>query len=330
MTDAMILHRHAAPADMADTAPLVSFDTAEMTARFPDEPFRIGHALASHPLFTIPRLAELAATLPRDQVEMTEAAVTVETRFGDVKIIDAPADEVVRRIESGHAWMVLKRVERDPAYAALLREMLDAVARGAGFADCDEAGFYDLQGFVFVSSPRAVTPFHFDPEENMFVQIRGRKAFHQYDNRDRAILSDEELEISPSKHRNLSFDTAYDARKTSFHLVPGEGCFVPHLWPHWVETFDETSISMAFTWKSPAADRLNTLLQANGLLRHLGLPQASPGLRPGLDGAKVAGYRALRAAIAPMRRSEGLRRTLRGLLFGRQANYYYGKDDGAA
>ena len=80
--------------------------------------------------------------------------------------------------------MVLKRVERDPAYAALLREMLDDVARGAGFADCDEAGFYDLQGFIFVTSPRAETPFHYDPEENKFVQIRGRKAFHQYDNRD--------------------------------------------------------------------------------------------------------------------------------------------------
>jgi hypothetical protein len=330
MTDALTLDRSPATAAPAATGALVSFDADELATRFPNEPFRLRHALSSHPLFTIPRLAELARTLPRDQVEMTEAAVKVETRFEDVKIIDAPADEVVRRIESGHAWMVLKRVERDPAYAALLREMLDDVARGAGFADCDEAGFYDLQGFIFVTSPRAVTPFHYDPEENMFVQIRGRKAFHQYDNRDRSILSDEDLEISPSKHRNLTFDPAFDTRKVSFHLEGGEGCFVPHLWPHWVETFDDLSISMAFTWKSPAADRLNTLLQANGLLRHLGLPQASPGIRPALDSAKVAGYRAMRAAIAPLRRSEGMRRALRGLLFGRKANYYYGKDGEAA
>lgn len=329
MTDALSLDRTSIKDPRPVPQPLVRFDPAEMAEKFPREPFRLSHGLSSHPLFSIPRLAELARFLPRDQVEMTEAATHVETRFEHVKIIDAPADEVVRRIEDGNAWMVLKRVERDPAYAGLLREMLDEVARGAGFRDCDDAGFYDLQGFIFVTSPRAVTPFHYDPEENIFVQVRGRKAFHQYDNRDRSILSDEDLEISPSKHRNLTFDPAYNRRRTSFLLEGGDGCFVPHLWPHWVETFDDLSISMAFTWKSPAADRLNTLLRANGLLRHLGFPQLPPAMRPGLDTAKVIGYRVLRTAVEPLRRSEGLRRGLRALLFGRKANYYYGKDDAA-
>jgi len=33
------------------------------------------------------------------------------------------------------------------------------------------------------------------------------------------------------------------------------------------------------------------------------------------------------AVIDPLRKSEGVRRALRGLIYGRQANYYYGKEE---
>ena len=38
---------------------------------------------------------------------------------------------------------------------------------------------------------------------------------------------------------------------------------------------------------------------------------------------KVAAFAAGQAVVAPLRRSEAMRRRLRALLFGRQANYYY-------
>jgi len=48
---------------------------------------------------------------------------------------------------------------------------------------------------------------------------------------------------------------------------------------------------------------------------------------PAMDGIKVAAHDTMRAVIDPLRKSEGVRRALRGLIYGRQANYYYGKEE---
>ena len=62
-------------------------------------------------------------------------------------------------------------------------------------------------------------------------------------------------------------------------------------------------------------------------LRHFGLPQRAPGVSPAMDGIKVAAHDAMRAVIDPLRKSEGMRRLLRGAIYGKKANYYYGKDE---
>jgi hypothetical protein len=65
----------------------------------------------------------------------------------------------------------------------------------------------------------------------------------------------------------------------------------------------------------------------NGTLRRFGLPQKPPGLSPTMDGAKIVAHDAMRMVIDPLRKSEGMRRVLRGLIYGRKANYYYGKTE---
>jgi hypothetical protein len=302
---------------------IISIHAGDLAGRYPTEPFALSHGLSGHPLFTLPALADLARRLPRDRVEYNSGKVSPGVRPEDVPMIDLPPDEVVRRIEQENAWMVLKRVETQADYRMLLRTALEQIAQARGFNSCEAAGFRDIQGFIFVSSAHATTPFHFDPEENFFVQIHGRKAFHIFDNRDGSVLPDRELEMSPDRHRNAHYDATLEAKAKVFEMGPGDGMFVPHLWPHWVRTFDSHSISMAITWKSPQAERLNTLLRANGLLRRFGLAQARPGRHRLLDTIKVVAYRSGRMAVEPLRRSETMRRRLRGLLFGKSANYYY-------
>jgi Cupin-like domain len=292
---------------------LIDATRDDLAERFPRAPFATRHSLAAHPLFALPSLIELARALPRDRVEYNAGDLDPGVRPQDIPTLDMPADEVLRRLETCNAWMVLKRVETVPAYRALLEEALTGVARRLGHTDAAAAG------------ANATTPFHFDPEENFFVQIRGPKFFHIFDNTDRSLVPEEELEMSPSKHRNTPYRPEFEARGQVFALKPGDGIFVPHLWPHWVRTGDEMSVSMAITWKSPRAERLNTLLRANGVLRGLGLPQPRPGAWPLLDAAKVLAYRSANTALEPLRRSEGMRHILRTLFFGRAANYYYGE-----
>ncbi|MEP0320975.1 cupin-like domain-containing protein [Bauldia litoralis] len=289
---------------------------------FPAEPFRIRHSLADHPFLTLDALAGLAGRLDRDRVEYNSGKLQPNQPPDEVPGLDlAPAD-VVRQIETCGAWMVLKNVETVPEYAALIRDALADARAAIGGADDD--GMTDFQGFIFVSSANGVTPFHIDYEENFFVHLHGEKFMHVFDNRDRALVSEPDLETFPGKHRNLSYLADFEERATVYRFEPGEGMFLPYTWPHWVRTGSDWTISMAITWKSPRDIRMNRLYLANAMLRKLRLPQPAPGRYPAYDSAKVIALATLQAVVNPLRRSEGMRRRLRALLFGRRANYYYG------
>ncbi len=305
------------------TTYLLEADATDLGLSFPSRPFATRHRLSASPLLQLAALVDLAQSLPGDRIEYNGNKARHGVAPDQQPMITLPPAEVIARIETAGAWMVLKRVETVPAYRALLEEALLGVARQRGFADLKSAGFEDIQGFIFVSSANSTTPFHTDAEENLFVQIKGRKFFHIFDNADRTLVSDADLEINAAKHRNLPYKPEFEARAQVFEMEGGDGMFTPHLWPHWVRTGDEFSISMAITWKSPPVIRMNKLLAANGILRNIGLPQVAPGKRPALDALKVGIYTAARACIEPLRASEKLRRTLRGLIFGQNANYFY-------
>ena len=284
------------------------------------KPFPVRHTLAGHRLFTLPRLIELAQKMPRDKIEYNagdlEPGQTAET----TPRLDMTPGEVISRIENHNAWMVIKHVHLVPAYNDILTSFLDDA-----FAACGMSGqpYSHLEGFVFVSSANATTPFHVDAEENILVQIRGKKTVHIFDNDDRALVSEENMEISPSRYRNQTYHASYEERASIFHLEPGDGVHIPYLAPHWVHTGEDYSVSMAMTWKTPRVERLNKIRLMNGTLRHYGFAQKPPGVSPVMDQLKVAVHDGARMIIDPLRKSETARRVLRRVLYGKKANYYY-------
>jgi hypothetical protein len=286
---------------------------------FLKKPFMLKHTLADHPLFALPRLVELAKSLPRDSIEYNSGKVSVGVKPEDVPKIDMAAEDVIRSIEKSNAWMVIKFVERDPAYKTLLEGFVREANEAAGRNPSDYA---DLQGFIFVSSAKATTPFHNDNEENILIQIKGDKFVRTFDNDDRKLISEEAMEISPSVHRNKHYEEWYEQRATLHALKPGDAVHMPYTIPHWVSTGDTYSISMAMTWKTPEVLRLNKIRLMNGTLRRYGLPQRPPGASRWADAAKVFVHDAMRAILDPIRKSETVRRVLRGLIYGKKANYY--------
>ncbi len=87
---------------------------------FPLRPFAIRHRLVDHPLFTLPRIIELLRVLPRDQIETNSGQVQIGQDPNKMPLLDMEPDEIIRRLETANAWMVLKRVETDPAYRQTL------------------------------------------------------------------------------------------------------------------------------------------------------------------------------------------------------------------
>ncbi|MGE3989219.1 cupin-like domain-containing protein [Pseudorhodoplanes sp.] len=298
-------------------------DTAALTHAFPHMPFGLRHRFAGNPLLTLPKLAELVRELPRDRIEYNSGKAAISQRPETTPTLDLEPEAIVHNIESAGAWMVLKSVEQDEAYRVLIEDALMEVARMRGHHSLKAAGFEDIRGFIFVSSANSTTPFHADADENFFFQVHGDKFFHVYDNRDRSIASEEALESSAIRHRNLPYEAKFDAKCTTYRLQPGDGVFVPYQWPHWVRTADRYSISLSLTWKSDEVRRRNDIFAVNSMLRSVGMPQNPPGMNPALDTAKVAVFRAASAAVEPLRRNEGMRRAIRRLVKGRDANYYY-------
>lgn len=297
-------------------------DAASFTSAFPHTTFAIRHELANNPLFTLPRLLELQARMPRDRIEFNSGKVNITQDPDSTPMVDLSPDEIIRRIETCSAWMVLKSVEEDPEYRALIDQVLLSVVKANGYNSLAEAGFHDIRGFIFVSSPNSITPFHADNENNIFVQIHGGKRFHVYDNRDNSVASEEAIEHVLIKHRNLKFDPSFDAKGVHYELSPGDGIFVPYQWPHWVGTTDGYSISMAITWKTDDILWRNDVLTVNSMLRSIGMPQSAPGHSKALDAVKVTTLRSVKAVVDPLRKNETMRRVLRRLVLGRRANYY--------
>ncbi len=292
---------------------LIEIAEGSVGETMPLRTFRLTHRLADHPLFKLDRLARLAASLPAEQIEFN-GPVTPGQDPQATPSNGLSAEETVRRIEECKSWMVLKNVEHDPDYKALLDACLDEVAEQTGGV---MGGALKRQAFIFVTSPGNVTPLHTDPEYNFLLQIRGSKHMSLFDQRDRAIVSEEDLEMYPGKHRNLPYRDDFEARATQQQIEPGEAIFVPLFDPHWVRNGPDASVSFSITWHTATSLRLVKLSYVNAVLRKLGLPQAPAGAHKALDAVKVAAYDLLRPIYDATKTFVGDRRKAVAIVFGR-------------
>jgi hypothetical protein len=264
----------------------IELDQAAFAETFGRSPARVGHTLAGEPLLSVAALGSLAESLPASSVEHNLGNLPPVVPGGAAPSADLSPGEIARGIESNGCWMVLKNIEQQPAYRALLDRALDDVDNAIGTL---EGGMRQREGFIFLSSPGSVTPSHTDPEHNLLLQIRGSKcmevgSFPDAETRERV------LENQLGGHRNLDW-MPVDAQP--YELTPGCGIYVPVHAPHCVRNGDEVSVSLSITFRTPLAKRLERAVAFNARLRRLGIRPALPGQRPAVDSAKALTMRTL-------------------------------------
>ncbi len=293
---------------------LLDIDRDTFARDFPERGFLIRHRLVNHPLFDIARLVALARELP---------AGLAEYNAGDLRPGQDPAatpsnglsvEETVARIEECRSWLVLKHVERVPEYKALLDACLDEVYPLLGGK---LTGMHTRAAFIFITSPGGVTPFHFDPEHNFLLQVRGQKTMHQFDRHDRSVLpasAIEEIYLNPTRHRNQPFRDEFQSKAQTFTLHPGDGLFVPVNAPHWVQNGPEVSVSFSITFYSDQIEREVRLHKLNGWMRRrLHINPSPVGQSPWVDRVKHGGLMTLRGLRKlPVAVSQSARGLLRG------------------
>lgn len=258
---------------------------------YPEIPHKIAHDLGDHSLLTFEALAKLAEALPVDSIEYN---------FADLPIgIDDKPDptgltigETIRNIEKTGSWAAIKNIEQVPAYAELLHSLLAEIRPEI---EAKTGAMQKLQGFVFVTSPGGVTPYHFDPEHNILLQIRGSKVMTQFPAGDARFAPDEVHEgYHTGGARELKWRDELLSGGTEFPLLPGEALFVPVMAPHFVMTGPHSSVSLSITWRSDWSFAEADARAFNSILRRIGCKPRSTGRWPVSNKAKALGWRVLR------------------------------------
>jgi hypothetical protein len=279
-------------AGVVETAGPLELEPESFRAKFPQRPLVIRHHLADHPLFAVPRLLELAKALPESCVEYNEGNIPVNMGNRPSPRTGLSAEDTIRRIREAHSWMVLKYVENDAAYRGLLNHCLDQVRE---LSEPLVPGMCAREGFIFLTSPHAVTPFHLDPEHNFLLQIRGRKLVTMFDPADACVITEADIERGLfGENRNLVYRSECQERGQTFELTPGTGLHFPVAAPHWVKNTEEVSISFSITFRSQISERYGVIRRFNAGLRQRGIPPSPVGRSFLRDSAKYHVYRALR------------------------------------
>ncbi len=264
----------------------------------------IRHNYHEHPLMQLDRLAELAQSLmATKQCRFIVPGATDSSKF-DHK--DKPADgrsveEVFRRMHEPGSWVALYNVQTDPVYSRFVWDVVKSADRIVQHQE----KVYDVRGFVFISAPPSVTPFHIDRENNFWLQIRGRKTLSLWDRMDRQTVAARDVEefINFASLEKVRLTDEARSRAFNFDCGPGDGVYFPSTTPHmthtdtsWVTPEDGVVISIGIVFYSNVTRRNAYVHALNGVLRRLGMQPRVAGTTEWVDRLKYPFGRGVVAA----------------------------------
>jgi hypothetical protein len=241
------------------------------------KPFRAFHGLAKNPLFAVDTLIATAQDAARrtNDVYINVGNVSVAEKWEQIPVLTFPVAEVIRRVQTAEAWIVLKHVETDRRYKSILDEFTDFVKDIAGPEG--EKFIRNPEMLVLITSPNRFTPYHFDAEINFLVQIHGSKDVWICDPLDRSITTEEEIERYYAVTITAgTYKPHAEERATRFTLHPGDAVHIPTHAAHWVKNHDEVSVSLSLNFEFPDSHQAD-VYRANHFLRRLGLNPRPPG-----------------------------------------------------
>ncbi len=236
--------------------------------------------MRGHPLLDREVVAGLTAEVAPAEVTHHRGDLPLLLPRGDAPALDLDPGTVAREISENGCWLRVGNLQVIPAWDALLRECL-----------VDIGEHVDARAQVFVASPGAVTPAHFDTYHNLLLQIDGTKEV--------SIGSfteprDAQREISRHFGRERENLRVLPTEVSSFVLEPGDGLYIPPYAFHWARAGDGVSLALSCNFSDRASERARLVHVCNDRLRRLGIDAAPPGRSRLRDGVKVAMLRSWR------------------------------------
>jgi hypothetical protein len=264
----------------------IRFDEKELSSSFERHPIAVEHDLADHPLFQIDALLDAGDRLPSSMIECNAGDVKISLPEGRAAGQGLTHREIFDLMPDEKVWLGLKKLDLLPDYRDAIEPLLSSVRHS--IASC-YPGMYNLECYVFISSPGTIVPYHMDTEHNFLLQICGDKSMHMLDRDDPTVLSDEDIErYYTNTTRRMVIDAAMRMQSKVWHLQPGEGMHVPVNFPHFVETGNSISISLSTTFDTPRQQARARVYKVNHYLRRMGSSPIKYGISPIRDRLKSA------------------------------------------
>lgn len=181
-------------------------------------------------------------------------------------------DEVFRRIEEPGSWVALYNVQTDPAYQKFVWDVMAS----ADHVFRNEEKVFDVRGFIFISAPPSVTPFHIDREHNFWLQIHGRKTLNVWDRSDTSVVATPDVEnfIEYGNLEKVRLKDEMMARSLEFKCKSGDGVFFPSTTPHmtrsdpsWTTDGDRVTVSIGIVFYTDVTRRDAYVHTINRIMR---------------------------------------------------------------
>lgn len=244
------------------------------------------HRLSEHPLLQPDQLVALGKRFQGSTRLFTfNNEAGADANFDDVGRLypnRKSAADTLQGINEAKAWMLLRHVQDDPTYRSLVDMAMDPIQP---LIERKDPGMHYRAGWIFVASPHTITPFHIDRNHGILLQIRGTKKVYVWDAEDTEVCSEHARDVFHARHdlSLVKWNEAFRERAHVFVVSPGMGVYMPITCPHMVETGDEPSITISFTY-STAATRRNAMRHVvNDLLYRKGIKPVPVGKLPLVD-----------------------------------------------
>lgn len=290
-------------------------------ARLDREPFKFNHQLLAHPALEIGSLARSLPQLPPEKIMYSKGLSDLGINFDRAHIDHKNGlslEETIETIRTSSSYIAVRDPEGHPSFAGLYQDLKSDVTKLMA-SNGKGNRVHEPRMWMFIASPNAQTPFHFDRYSNFLMQIRGSKQVAVFPNFNENIISAAECEsyMDRTEARPL-WQLELDRYAEKFDFAPGEAIHIPYISGHYVKNGPEdVSISLSFFFQTDETLRWTRAMQFNHRLRkrlkRFGLSPRAVGHSPRMDAFKAGMLPILGKARALAGRLRGVSASHAGL-----------------
>jgi hypothetical protein len=268
-----------------------SFNSPVDGNMFDKHPFKFTHNLVNHPALSIESLSKTLPELPPYQIMYSKGLDNLGINFDRAHIDHKNGlslKETIETLRTCNSYIAIKNPEVHPTFKELFQDLTDDVSKLMKLQNGKKKVIKPLL-WMFIASPNAMTPFHFDRASNFLMQIRGSKEVSVFPPMNEAVVSAAECEAYIDRcDQKILWEDEKEQYAIKFDIRPGEILHIPFVSGHYVKNGpDDVSITLSYFFHNDYTHKTTKALQMNHRLRSrmkkIGLTPTSVGRSPMLD-----------------------------------------------